>query len=243
MNFATAYSRRDLLKLSSASLLGVAAGQQLFGADDNPVPTTNQVIRDQAEHAPLKMQFRGTTADDCRKWQAEFAAKLRTLLGPHKPPRQWKTIVENRQELDDHTRLQLVLSAEGHPNLPVYLLLPKGDAKRPRPGVLAIHGHGSYGYEPVAGRDDMEGVDKAIENANYDYGRQLVRRGYVVAAPCMTPFGRRLESRESYGRQDPCAVTFVRMQLLGKVLMAENLRDCLWAFEMLAKHEQVSTLR
>ena len=55
----------------------------------------------------------------------------------------------------------------------------------------------------------------------------------------MTPFGRRLGDRDAYGRQDPCAVTFVRMQLLGKVLMAENLRDCLWAFEMLARHARV----
>ena len=109
--------------------------------------------------------------------------------------------------------------------------------------MLALHGHGSYGYEPVAGRDDLPGVAEAIEKANYDYGRQLVRRGYVVAAPCMTPFGRRLESRESYGGGDPCGVTFVRMQLLGKTLMTENLRDCLWAFEMLARHKQVDEKR
>ena len=31
-----------------------------------------------------------------------------------------------------------------------------------------------------------------IEKCRYDYGLQLVRKGYVVAAPCLLPFGRRL---------------------------------------------------
>jgi dienelactone hydrolase len=105
--------------------------------------------------------------------------------------------------------------------------------------VLALHGHGPHGHDPVAGRDDRPGVADAIKQCNYDYGRQLVRRGYVVAVPCLSPFGRRLGDPAVYGKQDPCAVTFVRLQLLGKVLMAENLRDCLWALELLARHKQV----
>jgi pimeloyl-ACP methyl ester carboxylesterase len=86
-------------------------------------------------------------------------------------------------------------------------------------------------------------VADAIRNNNYDYGRQLVRRGYVVAVPCLTPFGDRLGKRESYGKQDPCADTFLRLQLLGKLLIAENLRDSLWAVEVLARHEEVDAGR
>lgn len=235
-------SRRDWLSGTAGLIAGAAAGERLL-ADDNPVPTTHKLIQQLSATAPLSMQFRGKSEDDFRKWHTEFAGQLRTCLGPHQPPKQWETIIERRDELEDHVRHQLVLVADGHPRLPVYLLVPKGDKKLPRPGVLALHGHGSHGYEPIVGRDDLPGVAKSIEKANYDYGRQLVRRGYVVAAPCMTPFGRRLESRESYGGGDPCGVTSVRMLLLGKVLMAENLRDCLWAFEMLARHEQVDEER
>ena len=209
----------------------------------NLVPTVDESIRKLAAESPLSMQFEGGTANECRAWQVEFAAKLRELLGPHEPPHSWETIVEDEATLDDHRRLRLVLVAEGHPSLPVYLLIPKKTNGKPRPGVLALHGHGDFGYEPVAGRDDLPGVAAAITGANYDYGRQLVRKGYVVAAPCMTPFGRRIKSRQAYGGGDPCGVTFVRMQLLGKVLMAENLRDCLWAFEMLARREEVDAER
>jgi dienelactone hydrolase len=199
-------------------------------------------IRRQADKAPLALKFRSRTAEECRAWQKEFAAKLRSLLGPHAPPVKWKTVLQRGVDLPDHRREELLLEAEGHPPLPVYLLLPRSSDKA-RPGLLALHGHGPFGHHPVAGRDDLPGVAEAIRTAHYDYGRQLVRRGYVVAVPCLTPFGVRLGARDAYGKQDPCAVTFVRLQLLGKLLIAENLRDCLWALELLARHPRVNAER
>jgi dienelactone hydrolase len=199
----------------------------------------DEEIRKLAKDAPLKMQFRGRTAEECRKWQGQFADKLRTLLGPHHPPVKWEVTVERTVKLADHRREELILTAEGQPSLPVYLLLPLEAADRPRAGILALHGHGKYGHDTVAGREELDGVADAIKECNYDYGRQLVRRGYVVAVPCLTPFGRRLGDPKEYGKQDPCAVTFIRLQMLGKVLMAENLRDCLWALELLASRKEV----
>jgi dienelactone hydrolase len=236
-------TRRDFLHLSGAALVAGFAARGVRAETPVEVPTVDEAIRKQAEDAPLAMQFRGSTADECRKWQEEFAAKLRALLGPHKPPAKWKTTVERTKELDDYRREELVLTADGHPALPVYLLTPLKKADKPRAGVLALHGHGGHGYDPVAGRDDLPGVAAAIKSANYDYGRQLVRRGYVVAVPCLTPFGRRLGKRDPDAKLDPCADTFIRMQMLGKLLIAENLRDCLWSLELLAQHEQVDAKR
>lgn len=199
-------------------------------------------IADLARNAPLALQFRGETAADAREWQAAFGSQLRKLLGSHAPPKQWQTEVERTVELLDHRRLEMILKADGHPPLPLYLLVPLEKTGK-RPGIVAIHGHGSFGHDPVAGKDDDPAIDRAIRGANYDYGRQLVRQGYIVAVPCLTPFGRRLEPRTGMGKQDPCAITFIRLQLLGKVLIAENLRDCLWAVELLARHEQVDAAR
>lgn len=310
----TLTDRRAFLKLSASlfvtgapTLLRAAGPAGAAQREPTAVPTIDQRIGAIADAAPLALQFEGGTAEDCHRWQQTFSAKLRTLLGPHRPPKRWKTVRERVVELDDHRREELILTADGHPPLPVYLLIPTDrTASRPnplpegegaperaqtvplppgeghrvrgpttgspatqtdprpapkvprpdplpdrerekvaqrRPAVLAIHGHGAYGYDPVAGRDDLPGVAEDIEKLNYDYGRQLVRRGYVVAAPCLTPFGRRLGDRSAYGKQDPCAVTFVRLQLLGKVLMAENLRDTLWALALLAQHEAVDPER
>lgn len=243
MATATTLSRRTFLRASGAAAwLASLAGDAVSAERRAELRVVDDVIRRQSAAAPLRMAFRGTTAKECRAWQAQFAAKLREMLGPHQPPPHWETVTEDETELDDHIRRQLLLVADGHPTLPVYLLIPKGRGAARCPGILALHGHGAFGYDPVAGRDDLPGVANAIAGANYDYGRQLVRRGYAVAAPCMTPFGRRVD-RDAYGDQDPCAVTFVRMQLLGKVLMGENLRDCLWAFEMLARDDRVDAGR
>jgi dienelactone hydrolase len=145
-------------------------------------------------------------------------------------------------ERPDHIREELMLRAAGVPDLPVHLLRPLKSSTK-RPGILALHGHGHFGHDSVAGIDNTAEEKKAIEQANYDYGVQLARRGYVVAAPCFTPFGVRLGDRAAYRGEDPCAVAFVRMQLFGKVLISENLRDALWALELLASHDAVDASR
>ena len=221
------------------SVTALLAALVAFGraAGDEPPSLEGQIGKLAAE-APLALRFRGSTAEECRQWQATFARKLRELLGPHRPPERWRVEVERVVELPDHRREELLLTAPGHPPLPVYLLIPKG-AKRPCPGVVAVHGHGPLGHDAVVGRELTPGIEKQVKSANYDYGRQLVRRGYVVAAPCLTPFGRRLGDPKAYRGQDPCAVTFVRLQILGKLLIAENLRDVLWAVELLTSRKEV----
>ena len=229
----TAINRRRFL-----SAAGLLAANRL-GAQSH---VHEDLVRG-AQQAPLGMLFRGDTPRECVTWQQNFAAQLRNLLGPHQPPPEWETVVERHVELDDHRRDELILRAPGHPDLPVYLLTPKRAADRPWPAVLALHGHGAHGYDAVAGVGDSPEAERGIREVNYDYGRQLVRRGYVVAVPCFTPFGRRLDDEDAYGGDDACAVTFVRMQLLGRVLMAENLRDALWSFELLQRDVRVDGSR
>lgn len=236
-------SRRRLLTGTAAVALAGLTPRPAGAAEAPPPGGVDEWIRRQADRAPLTMTFRGRTAEECRKWQGEFTAKLRSLLGVHAPPAKWKTVSRSAVDLDDHRREELVLEADGHPPLPLYLLVPRRKPAKPGPGILALHGHGPFGHHPVAGRDDLPGVAKQIKANHYDYGRQLVRRGYVVAVPCLTPFGDRLGKRAAYGKQDACAVTFIRLQLLGKVLMAENFRDCLWALELLARHPRVDAGR
>lgn len=232
-------TRRSFVNATLGSLLG----SRLLADEVTKVATVNERIRSDVEQAALAMRFRGSSMEEARRWQAEFGAKLRALLGPHQPPAKWKTITRRAVDLDDHRREELLLVADGHPSLPVDLLLPRPKDKGRRAAVLALHGHGTHGQHPVAGRDDVPGVAEAIKSANYDYGRQLVRRGYVVAAPCLTPFGERLGSREAFGKQDPCGDAFLRLQMLGKLLIAENLRDALWTVELLARHEDVDAGR
>jgi dienelactone hydrolase len=243
MNNPPSLTRRRLLRGTGAALLTSLSAGRLLGQEEIKVPTALQWLQQSVENAPLALRFQGSTADECRKWQAEFGATLRKLLGPHSPPAKWKTVLQRSIDLEDHRREELVLLADGVPPLPVYLLLPRPKAEKRRPGILALHGHGGHGHRPVAGCDELPGVAQAIHSCNYDYGRQLARQGFAVVVPCMSPFGIRLGGKDGAGKQDSCGDVFIRMQMLGKLLMAENLRDCLWALELLAQHEEVDAGR
>lgn len=230
--------RREFLQAAAASL--VVTGRTRGGVGDEPgsaVLGIDERIGSLVDQAPLAMRFQGSSADDCRRWQAEFGAKLRSLLGPFQPPAKWDCILERRVELDDHVREERVLRADGAPAMPFHLLVPHGRQPR-RPAVLAIHGHFKSGNDAIVGVEDSPDGKADIASYKADYGRKLVRRGYVVAAPCLTPFGRRLDKpiRRS---GDICTLSYLRLSYLGKLLIAENLRDILWTLEYVAGQESV----
>ena len=236
-------TRRDFIKRSAfagTSFFGASTG---FAFDDAKPPPLRPVSKDivsASKTAKLSMQFDGKTTAEFTAWKKRFRSKIAELLGPHQPPKVWKAVEEKRTDMGDHTRHELLLTAKGTASVPVYLLIPKGASKaKPVPGVLAIHGHGAHGHHPIAGRGDLPGVAKAIKNAHYDYGLQFVKRGYAVACPCMVPFGRRVD-RKRYGRTDPCATTFVRMQALGFTTMGQNLRDLKWCLDLLQSRPEVA---
>ena len=242
-NITSRLNRRETLKAISASCLTPALIRNVFA--ETPVETADVHghLSELAKNAPLTMQFTGDTEEVCRAWQTAFAEKLRSLLGPHKPPASWKTTLERSVALKDHRRDELILTATGHPALPIHLLVPHHAGTKPLPAIVALHGHGRFGHDAVVGKTEPPEIAQEIEKLNYDYGLELVRKGYVVAAPCLTPFGRRLADPDAYRGRDPCAVTLVRMQFLGKLPMAENLRDAMWAVNLLAAQDNVDPNR
>jgi dienelactone hydrolase len=241
-------ARREFLRCSTALILGPAA-RAFGGPGSAEVAPIDERLRLAASSAPLAMQFRGTTADEARRWQAAFAETLHTLLGPTQPPTAWDSVLERIVTLDDHVREERLLTAEGIDPVPVHVLLPRHGAPGQsapdrRPAVLAIHGHGNYGHDAIVGRGESPEFLAAVAEARYDYGRQLVRQGYVVAAPCLTPFGRRKPGgARPQGSGDACTTSFVSLQLLGRLLMGENLRDILWTLDFVAAHPGVDPRR
>ena len=204
-----------------------------FAQNPAPVklPTVDEEIHRAVVAAPLKLQFHGSTPAELEAWQRDFSAKLDGLVGPHTPPKVWKVKLLSTREFADHTREELLLESDAAPSLPLYVLRPKASAGARFPIVLCLHGHGEFGHDPVAGVDDTPALKEEIRKMNYDYGRQLVREGYLAVAPCFTPFGRRLDARPKGSHLDACAVEFVRLMYLGRTLLGENLRDAMWALD------------
>jgi dienelactone hydrolase len=201
-------------------------------AESVKLPTVDEETRRAAKAAGLRLVFKGRTPSELAQWQKEFSAELLKRLGPHDPPERWSTKSISRVEFPDYVREELLLNADNAPSLPLYVLKPTDSrhGAAPFPIVVALHGHGAFGHDAVVGIDDTPERAEDIRTANYDYGRQLVREGYLVVVPCMTPFGRRLDdSYRKSSTMDPCATTFVRMMLLGQTLIGANLRDVKWA--------------
>jgi dienelactone hydrolase len=233
-------SRRYFLK--TLALAGLARGVVPRALSAN-VPTVDEELRRAAKSPGLRMLFKGSTPAALSAWQQQFSTEIRRRIGPHDPPARWNTQLLSRTELPDHVRESWLLTADGVASLPLHVLLP--DPARhgagPFPLIVALHGHGPFGHDAVAGIDDTPERRQNITELNYDYGRQLVREGYVIVAPCLTPFGARLDASYARARADPCATTFVRLTLLGQTLIGANLRDCRWAISYGQSRPEVRT--
>jgi dienelactone hydrolase len=175
------------------------------------------------------MRFEGRTPQDLAAWQRKFSAQMLELIGPCTPPAKWTARMLGTETFPDFVREELLLDADGAPSLPLYLLRPVAAAPKSLPIVLCLHGHGTEGHDSVAGRDEIPAVAAQIKQYNYDYARAFARLGYLAVVPCFTPFGRRVDASLRAARSDPCAMVFVRLAVLGRTLVAENLRDARWA--------------
>jgi dienelactone hydrolase len=94
-----------------------------------------------------------------------------------------------RVDKGDYVREKILLRTSRDSAMPVYVLVPK-QVSQPAPTVVAFHGHG-YGVRDIVGlwndgseRDTPDGYHK-------DFGVELCRRGFVVAAPEISCFGER----------------------------------------------------
>ena len=216
---------------------GLAVAGMAHAAEKlKPLPSVQDNIRQASMSAPVEMIFKGNSPKDLAAWQNRFRKKVTELLGPHTPPTKWKRERLSVENFPEFTREEFLLKAKGMASLPVYALHPnpKRFGKGPFPVVLCLHGHGEFGHDAVVGRDHTPERMENIKKHNYDYARQLAREGFLTIAPCMRPFGRRLDKASRRSKTDPCAVTFVRLMLLGETLMGANLRDCKWALDFAA---------
>jgi dienelactone hydrolase len=155
---------------------------------------TQAYLRARLETAGRQLGFRAKTVEEWAIWRGELQGTLRRLLGvdrmiPTDPnPRTTETV-----QLDGYRRERVEIDTEPGVTMPFYVLIPdtlKGTA----PAVIAAHGHASGGKYAPAGRRDIPAIAETIQQHNYDYGVQAVRRGYVVLCPDARGFGERRES-------------------------------------------------
>ena len=155
---------------------------------------TQPYLRDRWNRVGRRLAFGAQTLAEWQAWREETRTTLRRLTGydtmlPTPPnPR-----ITGEEDLGDHVRQRVEIDTEPGVVMTLYALIPHG-AEPPYPVVIAPHGHSSGGKLAVAGVRETPALAQTIDQHNYDYGVQFVRRGFIVFCPDARGFGERQEA-------------------------------------------------
>ena len=144
-------------------------------------------LYDPAE-APLR--FQAKSASQALRWQKQVRGELRQAIGfTDLPPAPLNPHLVERFERSDHVREKWLIQTWKGALMPIYLLLPR-KGKPPFPTVVAFSGHG-YGAKDVVGLWENGQERLTPDGYEKDFGLELCRRGFAVAAPEISCFGER----------------------------------------------------
>ncbi len=198
-----------------------------------------------AEHEPL-LAFRGKTADDWRAWRDEALPKYLELIGEFPKPVDLNAEVEYAIEEDGVIRERVVFDSERWMSVPCYVLRPaEMKADRSNAAIICSHGHGRFGKEAVSGaRHVYKEFKDAVAQANYDYGMQMARAGFLTLSLDLRLFAERSEGWQlPFGGPDRCNVEYVRATMLGLNTLALNIWDVKRCVDYLATRPEVDAGR
>lgn len=138
--------------------------------------------------APLR--FKAETVSQADEWQKRVRPALREAVGfTNLPTAPLNPILIERVDREDHIREKWLLQTWQGALMPVYLLKPS-PGQGPFPVVLAFAGHG-YGVKDIVGLWENGEERLTPDGYHQDFGIELCRRGFLVAAPEIACFGER----------------------------------------------------
>jgi dienelactone hydrolase len=182
------------------------------------------------EQAPRQLAFRARTSAEAAAWQLALRERLAALLGgfPDRRASLDPHLIEHVEE-DSYTRELVVFQSQPGEYVPCYVLLPRA-APTPLRSVIALHGHGPGGARPLVGLAANEAEAESMRVHNYDYARQLARRGFAVFAPLQRGFAERMEDPPLRDKidtvwQSSCRAIAANALLLGRTLLGLRVWD------------------
>jgi len=212
--------------------------------------SVNAYFRATAERHQPRYRYDGR---DFTRWHAELLPAVRATLGrmPQRVPlnpyvqAEWREhgLIKQRFVID----VEEGLSAVG------YLFRPEAINGQRLPAILCCHGHGRFGKESVMGNRSAQALIESIDLANYDYGLQMAKAGFVTIAIDWRGFGERDDRRkpnnnglilaEQSGASDLCNANYLRTTVLGMTLLGQNVHDASCAVDYLSQQPFVDPQR
>lgn len=197
-------------------------------------------------HTP-EHRFAGSTKAQWHAWRETLLPKVRQTLGqlPEKPPLNPQVLVEWRA--DGLIKQKVIFDVEPGLSVTGYVFRP-AEANGPLPAILACHGHGPFGKEPVMGNDSSAELAAAIQAMNYAYGLQMAQAGYVTMAIDWRGFGERDDRNKPHWHdvvhgRDICNTHYLRASIMGMTMLGLNVHDGSCALDYLCQQDYVDADR
>jgi len=195
-------------------------------ADRNFSPTI-MFQRMAAEHKPI-YRFAGQTAEQFKAWKREALPRVLATIGDA-PPRVPPNAELTAEWQHDGLRKQRWLIDVG-PHISAALLVNIPPDLKPgerRPAILCCHGHGKFGKEAVMGNDSSPDLRASIAGANYNYGHQMAKHGFVTFAIDWIGFGERNDEHKPNhfnhaGGRDWCNIYYLHATMFGLTSLSIN---------------------
>jgi dienelactone hydrolase len=177
-------------------------------------------IQNQARKKDLPLSFLQPQFTTVQQWKRRARAKFFELLHYAPPKCDYQPEVVERVDTGDYVREKVYFNTTPDLRIPAFVLIPK-KAKKPAPGIVALHDHGGFyfwGKEKLVEmpEEHPELRDfKAEAYAGRSIASELARQGYVVIVTDMFYWGERrmiLDDDPADWRQRPTTITRERIR-------------------------------
>jgi dienelactone hydrolase len=204
----------------------------------------NKYFRATAERHCPRFRYRGQPFET---WHPQLLSAARATLGrmPEKVALNPQVQAEWRE--DGLIKQRVIFDVEEGLSAVAYVFRPQRHSGR-LPAILACHGHGAFGKEPVMGNRSTPQLAMEIATHNYDYGLQMAQAGFAVIAIDWRGFGERDDRRKpNYNdvdvnrvhKRDLCNLHYLRATVLGMTVVGMDVHDGMCAIDYLCQQDFV----
>ncbi len=183
--------------------------------------------------------FNATSKEEWKDWKEKLRRKIVELLGGFPEKVEINTKILEKKDFGEYIREKIVFDSCENIKVVGYLLVPK-NLDFPRPGVIAVPGHG-LGKDDIVGINP-DGTERTIPSGyQKDFALTLVREGFITFAIEQMGFGeRRIEEDINKAKdKSSCRKLAFWALMLGKTLLGMRVWDLMRSVDYLQKRKEV----
>lgn len=194
-------------------------------------------------HNDLRSSFK--EGDNWKDWRFQLQHRFIERLGgfPEESAQLEVELLERKEE-EGFIRERVSITTFDGLRMPMYVLYPLRPSAdgQPYPAIVACHGHG-YGSREIVGLEP-DGTSRAgAPGIHKDFAVELVRRGFVVAAPELLGFGDRRLADEAGGKphDNSCYRIAVHLLMVGQTIAGHRIYETMRAVDYLQSRAEISS--